>query len=229
MEDSGQKYDKILQELTEKSVTKQNVYNTALAVFNEIKEVLTEVQDHFNEKLSDIDKRVMFSFEDNGIFDAKLKFSGDVLLFHMHSNIFEFNREHAIWKISYIQDNPYASYCAIINIYNFLADSFKYNRYEDLGYLIARIFVNKDRHYFVEGKRQLGFLYNDFGKSTIDKKALKEIIETAISYALEFDLLVPPYDHVKIASVAQMTQKLELARMRTGKRLGFRFNSDDID
>ena len=50
----------------------------------------------------------------------------------------------------------------MINIYNFLADSFKYNRLNDVGYLVGRVFLNKDLHYFVEGKRQLGFLYNDF-------------------------------------------------------------------
>jgi hypothetical protein len=47
-------------------------------------------------------------------------------------------------------------------------------------------------------------------------------------YAIEFDLLVPPYDHVKIASVAQLNEKMEYSRMKTGKRLGFKFNSDDI-
>jgi len=95
------------------------------------------------------------------------------------------------------------SYCGIIYIYNFLADSFKYNRLDDLGYLIGRIFINRENHYFVEGKRQMGFLYNNFGTAVIDKKALRAIIETAIMYAMEFDLLVPPYDVVKIASVVQ--------------------------
>ena len=45
---------------------------------------------------------------------------------------------------------------------------------------------------------------------------------------MEFDLLVPPYDHVKIASVAQMNKKIQSSIIQTGKRLGFLFNSDDI-
>ena len=32
----------------------------------------------------------------------------------------------------------------------------------DLGYLIGRIFINHENHFMVQGKRQLGFLYNDF-------------------------------------------------------------------
>ena len=91
----------------------------------------------------------------------------------MHSNVFEFDKNHGIWKISYVENNDMNSYCGIINIYNFLSDSFKYDRLDDLGYLIGRIFINKDNHYFVEGKRQLGFLYNDFGNAVIDTKAIK--------------------------------------------------------
>jgi len=90
------------------------------------------------------------------------------------------------------------------------------------------LFVNKEKRYFVEGKRQLGFLYSNFGKETIDNKALLKIIQTAILYAMEFDLLVPPYDHVKIASVAQMNKKIQSSVLQTGKRLGFQFNSDDV-
>ena len=37
-----------------------------------------------------------------------------------------------------------------------------------------------------------------------------------------------PYDNVKIASVGQINAKLEYSRMKTGKRLGFKFNSDDV-
>ena len=116
----------------------------------------------------------------------------------------------------------------MINIYNFLTDSFKYNRIDDLGYLIGRLFINRDKHYFVEGKRQMGFLYNNFGQATISKDAIKKVLETSILYSLEFDLLVPPYDMVKIASVAQMNTKIESSKLQPGTRLGFKFNSDDV-
>lgn len=221
--------EKIINTLAQKSVIKQNTFATCLNVFSETKNILSNLSEEMNASLSDVDKRVLFEYQDRGTFDAQLKFSGDILFFHMHSNIFEFNREHQIWKTPFVQKDPSASYCGIINIYNFLSDSFKFNRMEDLGYLVARIFINKDKFYFVEGKRQLGFMYNNFGQSKINSESLQSIIEIAIQYSLEFDLLVPPYDHVKIASVAQMNQKIEYARMKTGKRLGFQFNSDDID
>jgi hypothetical protein len=40
----------------------------------------------------------------------------------MHSNIFQFDREHPAWKTAYIQKNKYNAYSGIINIYNFLFD-----------------------------------------------------------------------------------------------------------
>ena len=162
------------------------------------------------------------------IIESELKVAGDLLILSMHSNIFEFNREHSIWKLEYVKKDILKSYTGIINIYNFLADSFKYNRMEDLGYLIGRIFINMDGCFFVEGKRQLGFPLKDFGKKKIDKESLTHIINTAIKYALDFDLLVPPYEQVMVASVQQMTQKITHSKMKTGKRLGFKFKSDDV-
>ena len=46
--------------------------------------------------------------------------------------------------------------------------------------------------------------------------------------AFEFDLLVPPYDHVKLATAEQMREKIIHSKMTTGKRLGFAFNADDV-
>ncbi len=54
-------------------------------------------------------------------------------------------------------------------------------------------------------------------------------MEAAINYTLDFDLLVPPYDTVKLATVGQIRQSINDSRLRTGKRLGFQFLADDID
>lgn len=229
METPNPMKETIIQILKEKSATKQHVYDQTLDVFKSMKNIMEKLAKEYNELLIQSDSRILFEYKDNGVFEAELKFSGDVLVFMMHTNIFEFNREHNIWKMGYVKENVLNSYCGVIHIYNFLADSFKYQRYEDLGYLVGRIFVNRDKHYFVEGKKQLAFLYNDFGTTVIEENALRSIIETAISYALEFDLLVPPYEHVKLSSVGQVAQKREHSKLITGKRLGFQFNTDDID
>jgi hypothetical protein len=107
-----------------------------------------------------------------------------------------------------------------------LSDSFKYNRNNDLGYLIARIFINIENHYFVEGKRQLGFLYNDFENAIIDETSIKAVVESCVLYATEFDLLVPPFNEVKEITVYQKIEQMGNASIKTGKRLGFQFQAD---
>ncbi|MDD4646505.1 MAG: hypothetical protein PHY99_11010 [Bacteroidales bacterium] len=220
---------KILETLTGKSTLKQQIFDNTSAAFKLLKEELYLITDELNKKLVNVDPRIMLQFQDHGEFNAELKVAGDLLFFNMHSNIFQFDRDHEIWKTDYIKDDPLAGYSGIINMYNFLADSFKYNRTEDLGYLVARIFINKNNHFFVQGKRQSGFNYTTMGANVIDQKSIKEIVGASVQYCLDFDLLVPPYDAVKLVSVAQINQNISDAKLTTGKRLGFQFKSDDVD
>jgi hypothetical protein len=220
--------EKILTALEMKSLVKQKVYDQTFQVFNLLKELLQEIADEYNAEIQVKDPRVSFEYKERSQFEVELKVAGDLLIFSMHSNIFEFDRDHSVWKLNYVKENPIYSFCGIINVYNFLADSFKYNRLEDLGYLISRLFVNIENHFFVEGKRQQEYLYNNFPDLIISKEKLKDIVLRIIIYAIDFDLLVPPYDNVKIASVAQLNEKVEFHKMKTGKRLGFKFNSDDV-
>lgn len=219
--------EKILQILNEKSLVKMQVIDNTQDVLNVFKSVLQEIQRELNIELKEVDPRVHAEYKENGRFECQIKVAGDLLIFNMHSNVFEFSREHSIWKNAFAQ-NPLNTYCGIISIYNFLNDSFKYQRNDDLGYLIGRVFINKDLYYMIEGKRQLGFMQNMLGISKINREVIREIILNAIQYALEFDLLVPPYDDVKIVSVAQMNESIENSRLQTGKRIGFKFNSDDV-
>ena len=224
----NQKTEKIIDLLKTKSILKQKIFDNTFKTFSILKEVLSEVASEFNPLLSDLDSRVTVEYTDRGMFEAQLKVAGDMLVFSMFTNAFEFDRNHTVWKNSYVTDNPYSSICGMISIYNFLNDSFRYNRSADLGYLIARVFVNHEFYYFVEGKQQMNNWVNHFGTAAITKQILRDIVESAILYTLNFDLLVSPYDSVKIISLEQMNSKIESARFQTGKRLGFTFNSDDV-
>jgi hypothetical protein len=224
----AQKKILIVDTLKGKSVLKQKVFDNTASAFMIVKEILKNLAREVNGNLTGIDPRIRMEYTDRSNFDAQLKVAADLLLFSMHSNIFQFDREHPAWKTAYIQKNKFNAYSGIINIYNFLADSFKYSRLDDLGYLIARIFINHENQYFVEGKRQMGMLFTNYGNEAFSQESLKKIVCTAINYSLEFDLLVPPYDTVKIASVGQAESKIQHSRLITGKRLGFQFNSDDV-
>ena len=220
------KSKKLFEALVRKATLKQDVYKNTLATLNLLKKAMSEMTELYYQIDSADAKEIPFIYKDKSEFEAELKFAGDTLVFMMHTNVFEFPRDHEVIKTPYVQEDKDRSYCGIINIFNFLSDSFKYNRLNDLGYLIGRIFVNKDNHYFIEGKRELGFLYTNFGQSEINEKKVFEILESSVYYTLTFDLLTPPYDQIKEVSVAEFKTAMDSMQIKTGKRLGFKFQAD---
>jgi len=214
--------EKIVELLKTKASTKQDVCRKTKEVFAEFQKYLKAKSDVVNNELSDKDVQVIYSSA--GDFESKLKFSGDTLLFHMHSNVFDFPNSHSIHKTKYVKQDKLRSFCGVINIYNFLSDSFKYNRMNDAGYLIARVFINKDKHFFVEGDKQLGFLFNDFINQQINTVQIDKIINETMVYALNFDLQAPNFNDVKVVSVHQILDMNNNQKLKTAKRMGYKFS-----
>ncbi len=218
----------ILATLKEKANLKSIVNQNTKEVFEELRQIIKDLEAEYNLNLKETNSDLKLEYKDRGNFEFQLKIASDVLVFSLYTNVFQFNRDHNVWQHDYAKTNPNNAYSGIINIYNFLSDSFQYNRYDDLGYLVARIFINREKHLIVEGKRQMGLLQTDLSASKANYQSLRQIVETAINYCINFDLLVPPYDNVKILSVADIEEKIQNARIQTGKRLGFQFKSDDV-
>ena len=221
--------ERILATIINKSTLKQHIFDNTFTTFNELKDVLFEIASELDDDLDGkLDKRVRIEYRDRGKFEAQLQIASDLLIFQMHTDIFEFDSNHIIWQNEYVQSNRYNSYCGVINIYNFLSDSFKFNRNADEGYLIGRIFINREKSFFVEGKRQTLVRPMTFGHDKINREALIAIMEAAINYAINFDLLTPPYEENKRVTVDQFNTKMDNSKFVTGKRLGYEFNVDDI-
>ena len=84
----------IIQGLNEKSRMKNKVFLQTLEVFNVVKEVLHEMSNDVNELLEDGEnRRVRFEYRDRGKFEAELKFADDILIFSMHTDVFQFDRD----------------------------------------------------------------------------------------------------------------------------------------
>ncbi len=221
--------DLIKQNLLDKSVMKQKVYKNSIKAFQEIKSVLQGLEQELTECVKIAEEPLKIQFIDKGTFGADFIFAGDTLVFVMYTNVFEFDQDHSLWKTSYLKEDYQRAYCGVINVYNFLTDSFKYHRQNDLGYLVARIFINKENHFWVEGKRQLGFLYNDFAGQIVSNSEMRKVLESVILYCIEFDALTPPYENVIQASVGQIREVNEQLQITTGKRVGFKFFKESID
>ena len=220
---------RILDTIVRKSTLKQKVFDNTFWAFNLLKDTLLEMASEMDDELDGkLDRRVRIEYRDRGKFEAQLQVANDLLIFQMHTDVFEFDANHLVWQTPYVQADRENSYCGVINIYNFLSDSFKFNRNADEGYLIGRIFINREKCYFVEGKQQTSMRPMQFGKAEIDSEALVRILESAIYYALNFDLLLPSYDDNKRVTVDQFNTKLDNSKFVTGKRLGYDFDVDDI-
>lgn len=224
----NENYKELFQDLCEKGHLKDTIFQNSLQAFNNFKQVAREMVEAYKDfKIENgCHPKAIFEYYDRNDYEFELRFAGDILIVALHTNVFEFSRYHEVMKTSYIKEDKDRSYCGLIQFYNFLADSIKYNRENDLGYLVGRIFVNKDMHYFVEGKKEIGLLYNNFNSAEMNMEAITNILKSAISYCVHFDLLTPPFDEVKQVSVSAMQMNSMNLRITTGKRLGFRFQGD---
>ena len=98
--------DIILQLLREKSSLKQDVFYTTIDLFNQLREVVRSVASELKPLAEAIDKRIVVEFRERNAYEIELRVAGDVLLFHMHTNVFEFDTSHHIWKTGYVKENP---------------------------------------------------------------------------------------------------------------------------
>ncbi len=218
--------DQIIQLLKEKSVMKQDVFKNTKLAFETLKTVVNEICEELKHESKTIDSRITVECVSVGDYQIELKVAGDMLVFFMHTNVFEFDKSHPMFKTGYVKENHFNSYSGIIYVYNFLADSFKYNRLNDLGYLISRIFINRESRFFVESKPSLGYKYQNFSGSSIDKEALKDIINELIIYCVSFDLFTPPVQAVNEISLNEIQERVQSDRLKTGKRLGFKIQNE---
>ena len=218
--------EKIIKKLSEKAAAKQEVYRICKSFFDLLKEVVSELSAELSNDVSTVDKHVEIKYTDKGEFEIELKFSGDTLIFHMHTNTFSFDKSHNIWKSSYVKQDEYRAYCGVINVYNFLSDSFKYNRANDLGFMIGRLFINKEKHFFTEGNGRMSFLYNNFQNDILDKQVLKHIVHELMLHAIDFELVTPPYKDVHVVSLHEINQMSQNMKLKTAKKLGFKFSNE---
>ncbi|MCZ4244025.1 hypothetical protein [Pedobacter punctiformis] len=222
---SNNPYQQILNKLEEKASLKQQVYRNTVEVFELAKSTLSGIEKQLKADYSHKDISVQIVYKENNEFEIQLKFSGDVLVISMHSNIFTFDKANSIYETKYVKDDESRAFFGVIYLHNFLADSIKYNRLSDVGFLIARILVNKEQHFMVEGEGQLGFLYEDLSANVVSETILKEIFEKAILHCLSDDLLLQPMATEKAITLNQKQSMLGNSGYPTGKQLGYQFKA----
>lgn len=213
--------------IVSKAILKQDVFAVTKSLYDDLRTEIGNVTNEIRDFIAPSDARITVELKSTETYETQMTLAGDTIVFHMHTNVFTFPESHMIHKSPYVSDNSDNAYCGIINIYNFLTDSYRFHRVNDSGYLVARIFVNKDRHFFVEGHGQLGFLFKDFATKEFDKESMRSLIITTLHHVIDFDLYTPPYQAVKEVTLGDVQAHSQSLRLKTGKRLGFQFSSDE--
>ena len=215
----------IIDLLVNKAALKQDIADFSEDVFTWFKRMAQDELKKIGKSVND--KRVRLMYEDKGMYEFRVYIGSDALVFQLHSNVFRFDNDNPIWKSKYLEENGANGYFAVINIYNFLAESFERKRDNDVGYLIGRVFMNHDKHFMAEGKGQLGFLFRDLENGMLTDEIVRQIIQCSMTYSIEFDLLTPPYHMVQEVTLLHINAVRSDLQMATGKRLGFKFSADD--
>ncbi len=221
-------HQNIVSIIKEKSSIKQDVFVETANAFRMLKDLAKYQIESLKHDVFAIDKRVIVEYNDRSEFMFEIKIGGDSLVFQMHTNIFDFDDSHYIRKSPYISKDTTLSYCGLVSVYNFLADSFKYYRLNDVGYLMARVFVNKESHYFVESKnRKITLGHDDFGSEKLITEKALNLLQLIILSSIEFDLYTPPFETQREITVSEINNATNMISIQTGKRLGFKFQFED--
>jgi hypothetical protein len=217
--------DYIKQLLESKSAAKQKTYKHLLSAFGDLSKESHRIVKELKKRAHPDDKDVTIEFNEVNEHEFHVKLAGDLLIFVLHTNIITFDDEHFIMKEPYMKLQDVNRYFGQINIYNFMSDSLKFNRVNDPGYLLARLMINHENRFFVEGEGQLAMLFNKISEGPVTKGFLDALVKLALAIAIENDLVAMPYPNVKFIT---LYQKLEhTPDLGGGQKIGFRMSYED--
>ncbi|MDO7875696.1 hypothetical protein Q5H93_13205 [Hymenobacter sp. ASUV-10] len=220
IEAPADRLDQIFDGLKQKSTAKQAIYRNTQNTFDCLRKVSQELVVELVRKITPLDSSVAIEYRPVNEMEFHIRFSGDLLVFIMHSNIVTFPDDYGPMPTAYVEADFRRRFFGHIMAYNFMADSIKYNRLNDPGYLVGRLLVNIENHYFLEGVQQLELPDNDMSDNPVTEDAMKLFVESAMIAAVNNDLIAPGLPEIQKISVKQ---KLENQQVSRGSKVGFSF------
>jgi hypothetical protein len=205
--------------LESKSTAKQITYKNLLAAFETLRREASRVISELVSKVKANDEDVTVYFREVNEHEFEVKLAGDLLSFVLHTNVVTFDPNSAVMKDPYISSNVVNRYFGQIMIYNFMADSLKFNRINDPGYLLARLLINHEGRYVVEGDGQLAALAGKVSSAAITEPELAILIKLVLTLAIENDLMAPPFPDVRFITLHQKLEKTQ--ELGAGQKIGF--------
>ena len=210
--------------LNSKARLKQKVWKTTIQFFlglkTEAEKLVAEIKDS-NEN----DNEIIFEIRYISEFEFHVYCGSDLIVYTLQTNIVTFDPSHYLMQNKYIQQSEDLPFFGQIMIYDFMADSLRYNRMEDTGYLLSRILINSENHFMIEGVRGLHYLFDGIDKAIGSEENYSLLIKKSLAVAVDSDLLAPDFSQVQFVTLGvRMKGDKELGH---GKKIGFQLNTDD--
>jgi hypothetical protein len=215
--------DDIITGLQQKSATKQAIYRNTKETFERMKEISIELVEELTDRITKHNADVVIEYRNISELEFQIKFSGDLLVFVMHSNIITFPDDYEIMRTDYIEEDFSRRFFGHIMAYNFMADTIKYNRLDDPGYLVGRMLINIEKHFCIEGVKQLELSYDQIARNVVNDDTLRLIVESAMVAAVNNDLMGQDVSDIEKIT---LKQKLENAQLSKPRKLGFMINHE---
>lgn len=222
METEQDPLERIQRMLENKSKAKQITYGKLMNVFGSLAKESKRVVGELKKKIKPGDNDVTVDFKQINEHEFQVKLAGDLLIFVLHTNIVTFDETHDVMKDPYIREQDINRYFGQIMIYNFMSDSIKFHRINDPGYLLARLLINHDGRYIIEGEGKLGVVFSHMSPTAITEQDLNILVKLALTLAIENDLMAPPYPQVKFITLHQKIEKTQ--ELGAGQKIGFQMS-----
>lgn len=217
--------DRIKFLLESKSIAKQITYKNLLAAFEILRKEASRIITDLTAKVKSSDEDVTIHFREVNEHEFEVKLAGDLLTFVLHTNVVTFDPNGPIMQDPYIKENVVNRYFGQIMVYNFMADSLKFNRINDPGYLLARLLINHEGRYVVEGDGHLAALAGKISPTPITEEELAILVKFVMTMAIENDLMAPPFPDVRFITLHQKMEKTQ--ELGAGQKIGFRMSYQD--
>ncbi|GHB52028.1 hypothetical protein [Mongoliitalea lutea] len=210
--------NKILQKLETTSKLKYEIYRHTLNLFNELEQTAHEISEELRAQAPDIDD-LRIGVKRINDYEFMFQIGGDTLVFILQSNISRLPEDSYLSKSKYLKSDAELQYFGQILIYNFLSDTILFNRLDDLGYLVGRLLLNKEKKFFFEGERKIVFNFPELKDNPMTEEKRRSLIEQLLMSALENDLLPPAFQDIMVISYHQKIE--HTSSMGNPKKIGF--------
>lgn len=211
----------IFQGLTQKSATKQAIYRNTQEAFKLFKQVSKDLVNKLSSRVTPLDSSVVIEYREINDLEFHIKISGDLLIFVMHSNIITFPDDFDLMKTEYVEADFKRRFFGHIMAYNFMADSIKYSRLNDPGYLLGRLLINVENHFYLEGVDQLHLRYQDISRNILQEEDVTILVESAMIAAVNNDLMAQDLEDIRKITVKQKFDNQQVSRTQ---KVGFNFS-----